>query len=555
MRSPGPSRKTAIVDAALERARDAYDRRAWAQARDGFSSADKREPLGVEDVERLAGSAYLIGHSEEAYEAWGRAYAEWCRAGDSTRAARCGFWIGFGLVNAGEFARCGGWIDRTQRMLDDASLDCAEHGYLRFVGATKSVFEGDVAGGLEGFAAATEIADRFGSTELSTLARIGAGRCTIYTGRVADGVALLDEAMVSVGADEVSPIVAGDAYCTVIEGVYELFDLRRAQEWTAALARWCDAQPELVVYRGNCLVHRAEIMQIRGAWSEALVEVKRACSRIATSPVHVAFGAAVYLHADLQRLRGDLDSAEELFRRASDLGRDPQPGLALLRLAQGRSDLAAAAIRRAVAECEGPLARARLLGPLVEVTLALGDVASAREAVAELDERAAELNAPFVDALARHASGEVLLADGDPAGALTQLRRAWRLWQELEVPYESARVRVLTASACRVLGDDDSAEMELDAARRVFIELGAAPDVARVDAQSALPPPIPGGLTPREREVLVLIAQGKTNRLIAAELVVSEKTVASHVSHILTKLGVASRAAATAFAYEQGIVR
>lgn len=543
------------MDDAVEGARDAFERRAWAEAHQGFSSADERGSLGVDDVERLAASAYLIGRSEEAYEAWGRAYGEWCRAGDRGRAGRCGFWIGFGLVNAGELARCGGWIDRTQRMLDDASLTCVERGYLRFVLATKATFEGDVAGGLEGFREAIEIADRFGSIELATLARIGAGRCTIYTGQIANGVALLDEAMVSVGAEEVSPIVAGDAYCTVIEGVFELFDLRRAREWTAALSRWCDSQPELVVYRGNCLVHRAEIMQIRGEWSEALEEVQRACDRIATSPVHVAFGGAMYLHAELHRLRGDLTDAEDLYRRASTLGRDPQPGLALLRLAQGRADTAAATIRRAVAECEEPLARARLLGPFVEIMLATGDLASAREAAAELALRATELEAPFVDALSRHASGEVLLAADDATGALAQLRRAWRLWRDLDVPYEAARVRVLIARACRSLGDDDSAEMELDAARQTFGDLGATPGVACVDALSAVAPSIPGGLTARERDVLVLVARGMTNRLIADELVISEKTVASHVSHILTKLGVASRAAATAFAYEHGIVR
>ena len=542
--------------AGVDQARKAYERRRWAQAYAEFSNADAEEPLGVEDLERLAASAFLIGLSEEAYECWGRAYAEWSGQGDPARAARNGFWIGFGLVNSFELARCGGWVDRARRLLDDAGLDCVERGYLQYLLAVKAIFSGEVEAALAGFEAATGIADGFRVVELSTLARIGSGRCLIYVDRVVEGVALLDEAMVSVGADEVSPIAVGDAYCTVIEGAYELFDLRRAQEWTAALSRWCDSQPELVVYRGLCLLHRAELMQLRGAWSDALDEVKRACDRIARTPGQIAFGAALYLEGELHRLRGEYDDAEEIYRRASELGRDPQPGLAYVRLAQGRHDAAAAAMRRVEGETQDPLSRSRILGPFVEIMIATGDVDAAAAAASELQALAQEIRAPFLDALALHANGEVRLAGGDAGGALPLLRRAWSGWRDLDAPYEAARARVLIAQCCRALGDEDGAEMELDAARTAYADLGAAPEVARIDELSRRPTTrgLPGGLTEREAEVLVLVAQGKTNRGIASELVVSEKTVASHVSHIFTKLGVSSRAAATAWAYENHLV-
>jgi DNA-binding CsgD family transcriptional regulator/tetratricopeptide (TPR) repeat protein len=544
------------VGADVDRARELYDRRSWAQAYAGFTNADAAQPLGVEDLERLAASAFLIGLSEEAYDGWGRAYAAWSAVGDPARAARNGFWIGFGLVNSGELARCGGWVDRAQRLLDDNRLDCVEHGYLRYLLAMKAIFSGDVGSALAGFQTATDIADEFRVVELCTLARIGSGRCLIYSGRVDEGVELLDEAMVSVGVDEVSPIAVGDAYCTVIEGVNELFDLRRAQEWTAALSRWCDSQPELVVYRGQCLVHRAELMQLRGAWSDAFDEVKRACDRIVRTPVHIAFGGALYLQGELHRLRGEYDDAEETYRRASELGRDPQPGLACMRLAQGNREASAAAMRRLEGETQDPVSRSRILGPFVEIMIATGDLDAATTAASELEALAQDMRAPFLDALALYATGAARLATGDASGALPLLRRGWSGWRDLDAPYEAARTRVLIAQCCRALGDEDGAEMELDAARTAFAQLGAAPDVARVDDLSRLATTrgLPGGLTTREAEVLVLVARGRTNRGIASELVVSEKTIASHVSHIFTKLGVSSRAAATAWAYENHLV-
>jgi DNA-binding CsgD family transcriptional regulator/tetratricopeptide (TPR) repeat protein len=546
--------ETLAMGDGIDRGRDAFDRQAWGRAYEHLTAAARDEPLEVEDLERLASAAYLVGRSDESADVWARAHEECARLGEIARAARCAFWLAFALLNGGDLARGGGWVSRAQRLLDDRQLQCVEQGYLRYAAGLQAIFSGDLAAAHTTFSQAAGIGERYRDPELITLARIGEGRCLIYLGETAKGVSLLDEAMVAVGANEVSPIAMGDAYCTVIDGCHELFDIRRAREWTAALSHWCDEQPELVLYRGECLVHRAEIMQLRGAWSDALEEIQRTVARLAEPSIQRVLGAVSYMRGELHRLRGEFADADHAYRAASELGREPQPGLALLRLAQGRIDAADAAIRRSLHEAEDPLTRARILGPYVEIVVAAGDVDAARTAADELATLATELNQPFLRALTAHMTGVVLLAEDDPRGALVSLRRAWTGWRDLEAPHEAARARVLVALACRALGDADGAEMELDAARAAFVALGAAPDVVWAQSLSSnARQSTVGGLTARETEVLGLVAQGKTNRQIADELVISEKTVASHVSHIFTKLGLSSRAAATAFAYEHGL--
>lgn len=539
----------------VARARESFGRQAWGDAYAQLRAADQVTPLGLADLERLALAAFLIGKDAESAEIGARAHHESLRLDDAPRAARCAFWVGFQHLNAGEVAQGLGWLARAGRVLDERRLDCVERGYLLLPVAIRAVDEGDYGTAYTTFSNAAEIAERFGDPQLATMAQYGRGRALLGSGRTADGVALIDEAMVGITSGHVSPSVVGALYCSAIEAWKGIFDLRRAQEWTAALSRWCESQPDLVPFRGPCLVFRAEIMQLHGAWPDAMEEALRACERLSAPPGHPAAGAAFYQQAELHRLRGDLVKAEEAYRQASQLGRTPQPGLAKLRLAQGHIEAAQAAMRRVMDENHDVATRATMLLAYVDVLLAANDVPSARAAADELQKIAAGHDAPLLDAVRAQALGAVLLGEGEPRAALAELRLAWAAWRQLEAPYDAARVRVLVGLACRALRDEDSAEMEFDAARSVFLQLGATTDLAHVEELSRMANGAShGGLTARELQVLVLVATGKTNRAIAAELVISEKTVARHVSNIYDKIAVSSRAGATAYAYEHGLV-
>jgi DNA-binding CsgD family transcriptional regulator len=545
-----------VVDALaeLERGRQAYADEAWSSAYDALSAVDHAGSVGPEDLERLATAAYMLGREAEYLGLLERAHRRHLAASHPLPALRCAFWIGVNLAGRGEHGRASGWLGRARRLLEDQGEDRVEGGYLLL----PVVFEHEAHGDLESAAAtageAAAIGRRFGDHDLVALAAHEQGHCLIRGGRIAEGMRLLDETMVAVTVGELSPIVSGIVYCGVILACQDAHEVRRAQEWTAALSGWCERQPDLVAFTGRCITHRAELMQLHGALDDALQEARRAEERCDAGENAAAAGEACYRQGEVHRTLGQLDLAEAAYRRASRRGREPQPGLALLRLAQGDVDAATAAVRRILDETGEPANRARALPAYVEIMLAAGDLDAARAATAELERLAGGHEEGTLEAVAAQARGAVELAEGNAAAALVSLRRAGAAWQRVEAPYEAARVRELVGCACRVLGDDDTAELELEAARSAYTELGARPDAARIRSLRDRASRDADGLTGREREVLRLVAGGQTNRAIAAALTISERTVDRHVSNIFAKLGVSSRAAATAYAYEHGLL-
>ncbi|HET7703072.1 MAG TPA: LuxR C-terminal-related transcriptional regulator [Candidatus Limnocylindrales bacterium] len=538
----------------LEVGRSAYDRQRWTAAHDLLTEADHVRPLDIEDLERLAVSAHMLRRTDDATRAWERAHLAAIKAGDPARAVRHAFHLIMGFGERGEMAQAGGWFARASAIAAELGPDAVESALLLVPQAIQALMGGDPGAALAMFDAAQQVADRHRDPDLRTLGRFGRGQALIALGEVERGTALLDEAMVAVTAGEVSPILAGTVYCASIEAFQEIFDLARAQEWTRALERWCDGQPDLIPFRGRCLVYRAELLRFHGLWQEAIEETRRATDWLSRPPVEPAVGEAHYQRGEMHRLRGEVAAAKRAYRDAGTWGRRPDPGLALLRLALGDVGSAGASIERALDEADD-LNRTRLLEPSVDIHLARGNIAAARAAADELGTRTARFVAVLPRAIAARADGAVRLAEGDARAALAVLREAWLLWTGLDAPYESARVRVQIGLALRALRDHDAADLEFNAARTTFEDLGARPDLARLDLLTERAGTAPADrLSRRELEVLRHVAAGTTNRTIAAELGISERTVDRHVSNLFTKLGVTSRAAATATAYERGLV-
>ncbi|HYN06221.1 MAG TPA: response regulator transcription factor [Vicinamibacterales bacterium] len=537
---------------ALARGRELFHRKSWGESYRLLEAADREAPLEPEDLEQLATAAYLVGRDDESEGFRARAHQMFLARGDCEGAARSAAWLAFGLLQRGARAPASGWFARAEHILDEAHLDSVARGFLLIPSAIQRIVQGDPSAGHAAFTQAAEIANRFGDRDLASLACSGRGRALIYLGQIAEGVALLDEAMVAVIAGDVSPVLAGDIYCSVLEACQETFDLRRAYEWTVSLAQWCAAQPGLVRYRGECLLYRAEVMQWLGKWDDAARDAQAACELLMSRP---AAGAAFYRLGEIHRLRGEFAKAETAYTRANERGRRPQPGWSLLRLAQGQIDAAGASIRGVLLDTKLPAARARMLGAAVEILLAGGDRDNARAGAAELSEIASAFDAPLLSAASAHATGAVLLAEGDVAGAATALHRALEIWRNLETPYEEADTCLLMAAVCERRGDLDGRRLELDTARRLFKALNAEPRLARIAEQSGRATrQSVGSLSEREVQVIRLLAAGKTNRDIAEALFISDRTVARHVSNIFDKLGVSTRTGAAAWAYQHHLV-
>ena len=553
MNNRGKISRSASRAQLLDQGRESFRKQKWGSAFSQLSEADKLAPLEGEGLVEFAQAALLLGRDAEGGDILARAHQSFLNLGETRIAARTAFWLGFTSLLNGEFAKAGGWLSRAERLLD-GHPDCAEKGYLLLPTGYRSFHGGDPATAHGMFVRAAAIGELFGDRDLSTLGLQGQGRALIRQGEIAKGVTLLDEAMIAVTAGEVSSLTAGGVYCSVLDACGEIFDLKRAQEWTLALEKWCASQPDLVPYRGHCLVRRAELMQLHGAWPDALAEAQKATEWLSRPLPKAEAGSAFYCLGEIHRLRGAFTEAEEAYRLANQWNRVARPGLALLRLAQGQLDAATAAIQRIVEDVHEPGIRALVLDAYVEILLAANDVQAARTAADELASIAGLREVPFLCALASRACGAVLLAEHNARLAFTTLRQSWTIWCELNAPYEAARTRVLIAIACRELGDEDAAVLELGAALKVFTTLGAIIEISRVKALlNRKVSTAAGSLTMRELQVLRLVASGMTNRGIAGGLQISEKTVARHISNIFNKLDLSSRAAATAYAYQQDL--
>jgi DNA-binding CsgD family transcriptional regulator len=544
-----------VVDDLLQ-ARDAYERREWVAAYAALSGLREAgrdaAALDGDDFARLATAAYLTGRKNDCIQALQRAYQIHLDAEDTLAAVRCAFWLALVLMTSGESAVGGGWVARAQRLLQDVPGDVVERGYVLIHLMFRHIMAGEFAPAHERAVEITDYGRRFDDPDLVAMGVSSQGRLTLYAGRVPEGLALLDEAMVSIATGAVSPIFAGHVYCSMIEACQEISDFGRAAEWTIALTSWCDQQPGLVPFTGQCAVHRGQIMRLRGAFDEALEEFAKAVERYVEADTAPAAGLAMAERGDVLRIRGQFDAAEAAYTEALGYGHEPQPGLALLWLVRGRIPAAVSAIKRLLAEPRDPVHRSQLLPAAVEILLAAGETDLATDTSAELSEIAAGFGCTALRAMATRAAGHVALTRGDNAGAIPELRRARGLWNGLGAPYEAARCAVLLGRALRALGDEDSAVAELATARRTFAGFGAGP--AEREAAALLHPCAPGGLSAREVEVLQLVAAGKTNPEIAAALFLSEKTVARHLSNIFAKIDVTSRTAAAAFAFEHRMV-
>jgi DNA-binding NarL/FixJ family response regulator len=441
-------------------------------------------------------------------------------------------------------------LARAEQQVEEVGDDCPVRGYLMIPKLASHLQSGNHEAAASVANAAAQFGRRLGETDLVALACSLGGRARLRQARVGEGLALLDEAMVAATGGELSPMVTGLVYCQVIATCQQICAIDRAREWTAALSRWCAPISE-IVFVSNCRVHRSEIMQIGGEWSQALEEVEAICSR---SPDEEpgAFASACYQRGELLRLQGHFEAAEMAYQQANQAGREPQPGLALLRLTQKRTTAAASVIRRVLATTPDGWKRMQYLPACVEIMIANEDVDEARRAADELETLARRFEIEILSAIAAHARGAVLLAEGDSEGAVAPLHQAIKAWQCVGAPYIIARIRTLVARAYAELGDDEGAALERNAAYREFQRLGATPDVMALESERRPAPSF--GMSSRELEVLRGLASGKTNKEIARNLCVSERTIHRHVSNIFSKIGVSSRAAATAFAYQNDLL-
>lgn len=529
--------------------------KSWSAHYNDLLKKDQENPLDADNLYTLALASYFVGKDQESVDLLARLHHEYLEHKNVKRAVFCGFWIGMLLMSKGDKARSSGWFARIGRLMEDCKDDCVEKGLLFIPVALQVMYGGNPHKAYKIFQQAAQRGDKFNDPDLKTLSRLGSGQALIRQEKINQGLSMLDEAMVAVESDDVSPVVLGIVYCAVIEECQRIFDLRRAQEWTNALSRWCASQPDIVPFRGQCLIRRSQIMQYHGEWPEALDEMQRACHILTRPPGEPAAGEAYYQLAELYRLMGEYNQAEKCYMEANKYGKKPQPGFSRLRWAQKQPDAARLSIQNALDETKSPVFRVTILPAYIEIIIACGFREEAQPAVEELSALADKFNTPYIQAISAYSHGLLHISQEDAASALKVLGKANQLWIELDIPYETARTRFLMGIAYRLAGDEDSATLELTAARWIFKKLNAIPDLNR--ANSLLKQSNSDNihnLTKRELEVLRLVAAGDTNKSIASQLFISERTVERHLSNIFNKLNVNSRTAASSFALQHKIV-
>jgi DNA-binding NarL/FixJ family response regulator len=528
----------------------------WAGFHSELSDRDRQNELSAAELVSLGEAAYMLGREDDFILAFERAFDEYLRHGRNRPAARCGFWIGLTLMFRGEFGQGNGWLARANRLVAEHEPECAEHGYLLLPRVEQCLAAGDPEEAYAHAKRAAEIGQKCNEADLLAIARHLQGRIKVEEGESVRGFELLDEAMVTVTSGQLSPIVTGLIYCSVIDTCQKFHATSRAREWTSALVDWCAQQPDIVAFTSRCLIHRAEILILDGNWDEASREAGIASSRMQHGLAKHHAGPAHYQEGEVFRLRGQWDKADTAYRAASRFGFDPQPGLALLRLRQGKGQPALSAIRRALQSVDDTPGKLRLLPAAVEIMLAVGLADDAKALCRSLQEYARQFSFDAVRAAAAEATARVLIHDGQAEDALAHIRRAVEIQLELRAPYHLARVRVLAARACFATGDIEASRIELEEAIVLFRELGARPDEkAACKLLATLSATGNETLTPRQMQVLQLIAAGLTNPEIAEKLGLSQRTIDRHVSDILTRLNVPTRAAATAYAFEHGLIR
>ena len=528
----------------------------WTTVYQEFGKVLEKEGLEAGDLEHYALAAYLTGKDKESFRELEHAHQSYLDQGETRKAVRCAFWLGMMFMNAGERARSGGWLAKGERLLNEKRvLGCPEEGLFLVPKGLAALSSGNGTQALKFFSMAEKAGGQFGDADLTVLGRLGHGQALVQQGEIPQGLKLLDETLVILETDKVFPIAIGIVYCAVIETFRKAWDLHRAQEWTLALSRWCQAQAGIVPFRGQCLVRQAEVLRFRGDWKNALEECENACQLLTRPPGEPAAGEAFYLKADLYRLLGNYGASEGCYLEASKWGRPPQPGLALLRLALGNGQAAATSIQNVLTEAKDIKKRAALLPAAVWIFLSIKGLDKAGEFARELSTLSGKFNSPYLHAASRFASGALAFAMEDNHKALDQLQEALKFWKKGPLPYETAQARELKGLVYQKLKDHDNAETELGAAQWIYGQLGAKPDVKRIQKtlkrrnyQNDY------GLTLRELQVLQLVTTGKTNKSIGEELFISQRTVDRHVSNIFDKLSVSSRAEATTCAIRNKII-